>query len=194
MGMAAVESAYRETMMEVPHYEEDYGESFAAHFASEFGDEVAGAVLTNDRLTPQLKAVLLSEVRAGRRQRSEYVEALEREERRLREANSLLQCVHEQTSRVDGKRLRRLPFEELSERIETLDARHDRLVVALEDRQERLREGVTFGWDRRDSESVYQYLYKDVDATYPVLADGAELLGKLKDIESRLITALTAKA
>lgn len=193
-GMSAIEDAYRETVMQVPHYEDDYGEPFAAHFAGEFGDEVAGAVLTNDRLTPQVKAVLLSEVRDGRRQRSEYVDALGREEDRLREASTLLEGINEQTNDVDGKRLRRLPFEQLSDRIDTLDEQRDRLAVALEDRQDRLRKGVTFGWERRDSESVYQYLYRDVEATYPVLADGTELLGKLKDVESRLITALTAKA
>ncbi|AEN05019.1 hypothetical protein Halar_1270 [halophilic archaeon DL31] len=193
-GMAAVEEAYRETMMDLPHYEEDYGEPFAEHFAGEFGGEVAGAVLTNDRLTPQVKNVLLSEIREGRRQRSVYVDALEREEDRLREANSLLQGVHEQTTAVDGKRLRRLPFDQLRGRIETLDDQRERLAVALEDRQHRLHKGVTIGWDRRDSESVYQYFYRDLDATYPVLADGTELLGKLRDVESRLITALTAKA
>ena len=193
-GMAAIEDAYRETVMAVPHYEEDYAEPFAEHFAGEFGDEVAGAVLTNDRLTPQVKAVLLSEVRERRRQRSEYIEALTREEGHLREADSLLVEINEQTNDVDGKRLRRLTFEQLSDRIETLDGQRDRLADALEDRQDRLRKGVTFGWERRDSESVYQFLYRDVDATYPVLADGSELLCKLKDVESRLITALTAKA
>jgi len=36
-----VRSAYRETVMDVPHYEDVYEESFEAHVAAEFGSELA---------------------------------------------------------------------------------------------------------------------------------------------------------
>lgn len=192
-GMGAVEEAYRETVMAVDHYEDDYGEPFAQHLASEFGEEVAGAVVANDRLTPQVKSALLTRAREGRRQRENYLEAMEREREQLEAADDLFGDVADSCESVDGERLRRRPFEELQGRLERLYDERARVTEALERRQERLHEGVTFGWDRQETESVYRFLYGDLDVTYPVLADGSALLERMKDLETRLTTAVTAR-
>lgn len=192
-GMAAVEEAYRETVMAVDHYEQDYGEPFAQHLATEFGEEIAGAVVANARLTPQVKSVLLTAAREAQRQREKYLETMEREREQLQEAETLLGTVGDRCEEVDGQRLRRRSFEELQRRLEQLFDERKRLTTTLEDRQDQLHNGVVFGWDRRDAESVYRYLYADIDATYPVLADGMALLERMKEIESRLTTAVTAR-
>lgn len=192
-GMAAVEEAYRETVMAVDHYEQDYGEPFAQHLATEFGEEIAGAVVANDRLTPQVKSALLTGAREGQQQREKYLQAMEREREQLKEAESLFGSIGDRCEAVDGQRLRRRSFEELQRRLEDLFEERERLVDTLDTRQEQLQKGVTFGWDRRDAESVYRYLYADIDATYPVLADGTALLERMKDVESRLTTAVTAR-
>lgn len=192
-GMAAVEEAYRETVMAVEHYEQDYGEPFAQHLASEFGEEIAGAVITNDRLTPQVKSVLLTSAREGQHQREKYLEAMRREREQLQEANSVFGSIADTCESVDGSRLRRRSFEELQGRLERLHDEREQLAEALEERQNRLHNGITFGWDRRDAESVYRFLYSDIDVTYPVLADGTSLNERMKDVESRLTTAVTAR-
>ncbi|MFC6736201.1 hypothetical protein ACFQEQ_08120, partial [Halolamina salina] len=79
-------------------------------------------------------------------------------------------------------------------RFECLDETRESLEATLARRQEQIQEGVTFGWQREDSESVYRYLYRDLDATYPVLADGTRVLARMDDVESRITTALTAQA
>jgi hypothetical protein len=95
---------------------------------------------------------------------------------------------------LDGNRLRLQSFEDLRARFDRLDETRESLETALSRRQVQIHEGVTFGWQRRDSESVYRYLYRDMDATYPVLADGARVLARIDDVESRITTALTAQA
>lgn len=192
-GMAKVEAAYRETLMAVAHYDEDYDEPFAQHLANEFGEDVAGAVVANERLSPQVKRGLLTATHESRVQREQYIDALERERETLTEANRTLATVIDCCEAVDGDRLRRKPFEELKRRLQRLDTERENLATTLRERQERLHDGVTFGWDRRDAESVYRYLYKDVDATYPVLADGTDLLERMKELETRLTTALTSR-
>lgn len=192
-GMTAVEEAYRETVMAVDHYEADYGEPFGEHLASEFGEEVASAVLTNDRLTPQVKSALLSGAREGCRNRTQYIETLTQERERIQDAGELFEDVSERCGAVDGDRLRRQPFGELQQRFERLQREREAVVERLETRQERLHRGISFGWDRREAESLNRYLYRDIDATYPVLADGSALLSRLKDVESRIVTALTAR-
>ncbi|QKY19152.1 hypothetical protein B4589_001700 [Halolamina sp. CBA1230] len=192
-GMAQVREAYRETVMDVDHYERDYGESLPVSLAKEFGDGVAGAVLANDTLSPQVKRAVIASVDEGHTRRERYLDTLDTEAERLAEAGEVLESAASRSEAVDGDRLRRRSFEELQERYERLDAERDSLEATLERRQEQIQEGVTFGWQRRDSESVYRYLYRDVDATYPVLADGTRVLARMDEVESRLTTALTAR-
>lgn len=192
-GMAELREAYRETVMAVDHYDRDYGESFPVNIANEFGDGVAGAVLANDTLSPQVKQAVIASAREGTTRRERYLETLDRERRHLDEAGEVLGNAAAKCEEVDGDRLRRRSFEELQNRFERLDDERESLEMTLEQRQEQVQEGVTFGWQRRDSESVYRYLYRDIDPTYPVLADGTRVLSRMDDVEDRLTTALTAR-
>lgn len=191
--MAEVKSAYEETVMAVAHYEEDYDEPLPKHLASEFGENVAGAVVTGDDLTPQLKQALSAGCQEGRAQRDQYLEGLRREEEQLEQMVDQFGRAASVTDEVDGRRLRRRPFEDLCERIDRLDTQRAAVSTTLEDRQRHVQEGVQFGWERRDTESVYRYLYEGLDVTYPALADGARLLDHMRDVEHRLMTALTAR-
>lgn len=47
-----VRNAYRETVMSMPHYDEDYGQSLTDDIAEEFSPELANALATADTLTP----------------------------------------------------------------------------------------------------------------------------------------------
>ncbi|MFW5895837.1 MAG: DUF7260 family protein [archaeon] len=192
-GMANLRDAYRETVMAVDHFDRDYGESFDESLANEFGDGVATAVLANDGLSPQVKQAVLARTSDCRRQRRQYLAALDRERQRLEWAGDALAAAGATCEEVDGERLRRRSFGELQARYEQLAAERASLTDVLAKRQDQLHEGVTFGWQRRETESVYRYLYRDVDATYPVLADGTRVLERMDDVEHRLTTALTAQ-
>lgn len=192
-GMSEVRRAYEETMMSVDHYEEDYDEPLGVHLASEFGENVAGAVVTSDSVSPPLKQALIAGSKEGQAQRDQYLKGLAREEKHLQEAGSQFDASATVCSEVDGNRLRRRPFDELRDRIERLDAERETVQSTLEARQQHLQEGVRFGWERQDSESVYRYLYEDLDVTYPVLVDGTRLLSRMREVEHRLLTGLTAK-
>jgi|AntRauTorcE11898_2_1112593.scaffolds.fasta_scaffold05299_3 hypothetical protein len=193
-GMSTLRKTYRETVMAVDHYERDYGEPFPENLSNEFGDGVAGAVMVNDGLSPQVKRAVLSSAEESRRQRNRYLDTLDRERQRLETAGDSLQREADRAIDLDGERLRLRSFEELQSRYNCLEDARRSLKTTLETRQEQLHEGVTFGWQRRDSESVYRYFYRDLDVTYPVLADGARVLDRIDTIDHRLTTALTAKA
>jgi len=193
-GMEEVRTAYRETVMDVPHYERDYDESLPVNIANEFGDGVGGAVLANDTLSPQVKRAVIASAQEGRTSRDRYLDTLDRERDRLETAGSALDDAATRCEAVDGQRLRRRSFGDLQQRYTRLEAARDSLTGTLARRQEQIQDGVAFGWQRRDSESVYRYLYQDIDATYPVLADGTRLLKRMDAVEHRLTTALTAQA
>lgn len=191
--MAHVLCAYEETVMAVDHYEEDYGEPLAQHLAVEFGENVAGAVTTNDSVSPQLKQALIANSQDSRAQRQQYLNSLERERRQLTRAGESFESLADVCADVDGDRLRRRPFDELQDRLGRLAAAQHRLRDVLQERQQQLHQGVKFGWERRDAESVYRYLYQELDVTYPVLADGTRLAERMREVEHKLVTALTAR-
>lgn len=191
--MATLRQAYRDTVMAVDHFERDYGESLSEHLAEEFGDGVARAVLTNERLSPQIKQAVLASAGESRTQREQYLKTLESERDRLRSAGEKLDDAVEICASVDGNRLRRRSFEELQSRYERLETERSELSATLSEHQDRLHEGKTFGWQREDSESVHSFLYRDIDTTYPVLADGIRVLTRMSTVERRLTTALTAR-
>ncbi|NHX36594.1 MULTISPECIES: DUF7260 family protein [Halolamina] len=193
-GMGEVRTAYRETVMDVPHYDRDYDESFPVNIANEFGDGVASAVLANDALSPRVKGAVIASAREGLASRNRYLDTLDRERERLDEAGTALEDAAARCDAVDGRRLRRRSFDDLQQRYERLETARDSLASTLDRRQEQIQDGIAFGWQRRDSESVYRYLYQDIDATYPVLADGTRVLERIDAVEHRLTTALTAQA
>jgi len=193
-GMAQVRDAYRETVMDVEHFERDYGESLPVNLANEFGDGVAGAVVANEALSPQVKRAVIASAKESHTRRDRYLDTLDTERQRLDRAGEALDDAATRCAELDGDRLRLQSFEDLQARFERLDETRESLETTLSRRQAQVQEGVTFGWQRQDSESVYRYLYRDLDATYPVLADGARVLGRMDDVESRITTALTAQA
>lgn len=61
-GLSAVRTAYRETVMDVPHFREEYDESYAESVTEEFGPDLAAALVAGDRFGPVCKRTLLDRV------------------------------------------------------------------------------------------------------------------------------------
>ncbi|WP_456264523.1 DUF7260 family protein, partial [Aeromonas schubertii] len=53
-GLNDVQQAYRETVMSIAHYDEEYDEPLAQNLAFEVGEELAAAIMTHSQLTPYL--------------------------------------------------------------------------------------------------------------------------------------------
>ena len=88
--LARVRSAYRGTVMSVPHYDEDYGDSLPESLAEEFSPEVATAVLTGDQLTPHLRSRLIDATHHAREGRHALLQGLEDERNALNTADENL--------------------------------------------------------------------------------------------------------
>lgn len=161
--LAAVRSAYRETIMAVDHYDAAYGDSLPESLAAEFGPELAVAIGdgAGGTFTPQLRGALLEAAAESLDDRATFVEALDGELASLRAAESAL--------------------EELLERADRGDERGGAAVDGLESiasgRQERL--GRRPGVSRMDGHDLCSYLYAGADWTYPVLAGVARFRAAL---------------
>ncbi|EMA54285.1 DUF7260 family protein, partial [Halococcus salifodinae] len=67
--LARVRDAYRDTVMGVPHYDEEYDDSLPESLTGEFSPEVAAAVLTSEQLTPHLRDRLIDATHRARESR-----------------------------------------------------------------------------------------------------------------------------
>lgn len=190
--LEAVRDAYRETVMAMPHYEEEYAEPMAQHLREEFGEEVATAVTGGDRLTPELKQVLVRRARESAHERGRLMDRLDREADRLDTATEELETIRSVVNQTDQKSFVGSDFRDLADEWNRLGEFESRLTRLLERRQESLQSEWQAG-DLSGLRSLQQYLYADMETDFPVLADGAVLADRLAAARSRVLGTLTTR-
>jgi len=185
--LEAVKTAYLETVMGVPHYEEEYDESIATNLSEEFSEEIALAVCTGSKLTPSIQQALISESRQRSYKRDKFIDVIERELAEISKAGCKFETIEEQCERLCSER-RTSSYEQILATWEQLDCLEDDCSSVLHDRQCTLQED---GVDQfNDGHVLQEYLYASLPVTYPVLADGAQLLDRLADTRQTIMRFL----
>jgi len=155
-GLARVRSAYRETVMDVPHYERVYGEPLAEHAAAELGPELAHQLCeaTAASFTVPLREALRVAAQRAVDERQSLLERLDAEEESVAAARSaVLELLRPLSTTV-------IPEWHRETFLRRLGAVADR-------RQERLHARGDIR-DERDY-SLCTHLYGETEWTYPVL-------------------------
>lgn len=183
--LAAVRERYRETVLAAPGYERAYDEDLSEHITAEFGRPVAGTVLADGRLTPPLKRVLVAGARESAAERTDLLGALDRERDSLATAVERLDRAGDVLSPTA---LEDRSFSELIDREGRLRAAERDCTDLLTDRQRRIHE------ERRRTGSLLQeYLYADLEPTYPVLDATVRQIDRLRDRRRAVTRAVTAR-
>ena len=192
-GLVAVRNAYRETVMAVPHYDEEYNDTYERSLAAEFGPELAAALTRESTLRERCRSSVLAKTDDAIASREELLSVVESESESVSRAAADLVPVADEletfarTEFCDG-------------RFGTLDAYRARLDV-LAERCETV--GTRRQRDRADGErsaslddtvsDVQTYLYQELPVTYPVLAAVAGVAGRIesvrRDVERAMIYA-----
>lgn len=186
-----VRTAYEETVMSVPHYESEYGDTVAESLAAEFGEDVAAALCGGTVLTPEFRDAVRAATDAARHERGDFLDVLDRESASLTTAADDVADL-----RADLDSVREPP---LSSRFDALHDRWER-VRNLEGRVDgvALRRQETIRSHRNDLPGVptdlSEYLYADLSASYPVLATLADLADDLARARRRIERALASAA
>jgi hypothetical protein len=183
-----VRAAYRDTVMAVAHYEKEYDEPRGEHMAAEFGPDLAGIVESNDVLTPQLQAALIQASDAARQERTSFCRTLDREHDALTDARQRLQDISNTTKRLTTTPLSQRSFDDVlgaESRLQRLKADCESL---LKDRQQHLHEGPS-----RDGIQLQEYLYGPRSWTFPVLDDTLDCLSRLREVERRIVQAVSRR-
>ncbi|SEH38778.1 hypothetical protein SAMN05192561_101419 [Halopenitus malekzadehii] len=185
--------AYRETVMAVPHYTEEYDDSYLESVTEELGDDVATAIWTEDRLSPALRTTLLNRAQGAREARERLLSAVDSELSELDSAEARLARIDRTRRNLDAhlSEGRSEPtFDALVDVWGTLEDLETTCGEIAMDRQERLRDPPFTRRTERDP-AFYDYLYADLEAArYPVLAAIAETVDRVRAdrhaLESRI--------
>jgi hypothetical protein len=191
--LTGVRRAYRETVMAVDHYEEEYDEPLSTNLAAEFGDGVATAVMGADTFTPALKDTLVDSAESARDRRQGLVRALDCEAETLREAASTLRCAETTAEEANTGPTISLSFEDLMERWSRLYETEQTCEQLLAEQQQDLHSNYGVAPRLDGPASLHEYLYDDQSYTHPVLAEGAQVLDQVRTAQTRTSTALARR-
>ncbi|GAB6880302.1 hypothetical protein JCM17823_25760 [Halorubrum gandharaense] len=195
VGITRAVDAYRNTVMSLPHYTEEYDESVAESLAAELGADAARRLVGGGTLSPELKSALVTRSRHAAQQRATLVDAIDDELDALAAADEELTTLDRRRERLnahlDGVRNDARTGAEIDvfQRLETLEQQCDEAVA---NRQEWLRNPpMPTGFEADDSPTFHGYLFGPLPETdYPVLAAFSELAERVRADRDRLVSRI----
>lgn len=151
-----VRTAYRETVLSMPHYDDAYDEPLVEHLANEFGAEVADGIRPDSSVsfTVPYKNTLEAKATRAVRRREDFLETLDGEARSLESARADLSEVF---AALDTTIIPEWHCESFTEQLDAVAER----------RQQTIQERDSI--PRFDEHSLCAYLYDDEPWRYPVL-------------------------
>lgn len=195
-GTATVRRAYRETVMDVPHFDAEYDETCAESVAEELGRDLAAALVAGERFDPVCKRTLLDRAEERHSRRVTLVEALDAERESLAAVEKRISSVRDDLASVaiDGTALvervgtdapdgrdpaPRLPagvsFDALADRHADLRGLEERCDAVAADRQTTIQaEAARFSLPVGTAD-VPSYCYQSLPVTYPALSAVTDL-------------------
>lgn len=182
-----VTDAYRDTVMALPHYEEDYNEPLTVNLAAELGEDVSSAIVSGAQFTPQLKQAIILQARDSFRQRSELLNQIHLESDELDAAVDRLAAVDDALCRFDEQSLSDREFDELRDIWAELGEYEDECTGLLADRQHHITDRTS------SSPEFYEYLYQSLPVTHPILDDTLRLIERVRSARRVVLRALTQR-
>jgi hypothetical protein len=186
-----VREAYESTVMSVPHYAEDYGDTYRQSLRDEFTPDIAVALTDSREFDDRCKRALLSAIAESRSARESLVAEIDTERESITEATETLSDVGEELDELST-----IPFEERS--FGALDAYYNRLKVleskceTVSDRRQRtVFEQRRTGWLPAETPDIAKYFYQDLSIDYPVMSAVAVLVESLYGLRLRIERAMT---
>ena len=193
-GAEKVSQAYRQTVMDVPHFEEDYGETIREHMRAELSDEIAHATLGGVDFGPHVKRSVLEAARDARNRRADFLDLLDEEHSSLEQHTERLSELERRVEAETTQLCADQTFDELHARLDTLTDCREELETIIDRRQSDRTEGRNAILRLNKDLDLQEYLYAPMDVTYPVFAEAARLLSQIETATRRIEDELIYRA
>ncbi|AGN02443.1 hypothetical protein L593_12520 [Salinarchaeum sp. Harcht-Bsk1] len=193
-GLVQVRDAYRDTVMDVPHFDTDYDESMKEHMSTELSPELASAVVEGSQFTPAIRNPLVASAKSAAHDRRVLADQLDDERSDLEDAEDRLTDLSQRFEVTGGEGLVDRTFPDLQARWDRLNGLQDDCSAMLARRQAQLRDRTPSSGTRLQSPTaVSDYLYADLDVDFPVLSAGTRLMERIEEEKRQTVEALTER-
>lgn len=180
-----VMTAYRDTVLSLPHYRREYDETAAESLAAELGPDAATALASDGGLSRGAQSALVARSRHAAEARDRLASAIDEEIDELADREATLSGIDRRRGRLlahlDGVRSRRETDAALDvwDRLTDLERECDEVAA---DRQRSLDDPpLTPDLDDDGGRPFHEYLYGPTDGPgHPVLAQVAELADRIR--------------
>jgi hypothetical protein len=163
--LTAVRTAYRETVMDVPHYESEYGEPLEEHLASEIDVSLACQISRGTVLTGPVLAALRGAIEETLAKRADFLAELQRERESLESVVGRLRELERRTHEI-RKHLKDGIHDSVAATLDTLE---ERCAELARTRQQTIHGRSANAWSGIDEESLLWYLYGGLETKTPAL-------------------------
>jgi hypothetical protein len=181
-----VRDLYQSTIMDVTHYEDEYGEPFVRNCAIEFSPEIATALQQDQGLVPPLKNQLIQASQKAYRGRTRFLKEIEHERSSLKSIDDQLTKLG---SNCDDILIVRSFSEWADEKLLNAQRKaqeyEQECQHLVDERQTVIRDHRSVG-DRQSEDTFTKYSYDSLSVTYPALADISDFVQILRDKQSRI--------
>jgi two-component sensor histidine kinase len=182
-----VREAYYETVMSLPHYDDEYHDSLSESLAGEFHPEIASALITGSQFTSLLRTQLIEEGQQAQTDRADFLKVLSQEADNLNSMDERITTIGTDLDTLTADSLETWPPAELAESREQLLATEERCEELATARQSTLQTPRIPGPTPTALDlTLNEYLYQSLPVTYPVLADLADMADTLHTERSRV--------
>lgn len=181
----SIRDAYRETVMAMPHYERDYGESLIENVTAEFGVAVRELLRGETPISWMHFGVIETATGQSLEEREEFLRALEGERDSLRRVSERLETIEQelldlQRAGPGGGRNEESPVD--TSRAAKLNQLAGECQKLSTNRQQKLHHRVVSGVSGIGDESLVQFLYDDTEHRFPALVEIADVLSRIESL------------
>lgn len=185
--LETIRQAYRKTVMGVPHYESEYGDTLEANLTAEVGPTIAGQIADGQTLTQALYEALLEASKQCRSDRQNFCRLLRDELDSLHdiaaELNEVESCIVSLDERIT-KASHTGQLTRIDHELATLESQctdlANRRQETIHGRRRKHIAGI-------DEVSLVGYLYADLETTTPALSDIASFLNVIQHHRERCL-------
>ena len=166
---SSIQEFFEETVMSVPHYEEDYDEPFEEHISAEFTPEFALLLKESNHIAEQYTSVLESYTRSAITERKNLSKTLETEYDSVDHLGGQICELSQQFVEISHCEFNTMDFGSLEaywRQLEIIITKLDRIAA---DRQQSINAPTRTAGDSNSDISLNRYLYQDLRCEYPIL-------------------------
>lgn len=186
-----IRNAYEETVMSVPFYEAEYGDTYEESIQTEFGPEVATAMTQSDCFSPLAKQVLLEKIEQARTDRGVLLETCDRERDSVDDVAAMLSPLVEELQTIESIPFGEQGFDALAghrNRLLTLENKCEHAAATRQATIHRHRTEYNFPVDAPD---ICVYLYSGLESAYPTLFLCTNLAQRIEEERHHVERALS---